>query len=286
MKNPLEQAIKSGVRSNNKIDTFFARIGTTAHPHGYVTTAYRNAARAMKTALAEENRLAAVSDVMQGLRLTLAASTRAIFQEAQEYGADEAARQLRFYGIDSNPERVITLIAERQQAAVSAVLSVVDGQAAVIRAMIMTGAEDELILGGSSRAGELRFGNYAQVAASWAATLTWDSFGWWAEKNKQDKNFQKQAIATLDNRVTDCCLRVHGQVQDFETPFHLTGVPRYSDYKEWPDFHWYCRTSGILYLKEFDDGLTERMRAGADFFMAERKSGRNPDNYPANAFLE
>jgi hypothetical protein len=59
--------------------------------------------------------------------------------------------------------------------------------------------------------------------------------------------FQKQAVAALDARTTDCCRRVNGQIQPLDEPFVLTGTPRYTDRAMHPPFHWGCRTVDTLY---------------------------------------
>ena len=97
--------------------------------------------------------------------------------------------------------------------------------------------------------------------------------------------FQKQAIAALDAHTTDCCLRVHGQIQPLDGLFHLTGEPRFADNMDWSPFHWNCRTSVALYKPDYDDGLTEKMHEGANFILSERRAGRNPDQWPVDAFF-
>jgi hypothetical protein len=79
-------------------------------------------------------------------------------------------------------------------------------------------------------------------------------------------------------------LQVHGQIQPLDKPFRLTGTPRYADEMDWPAFHWYCRTSGVLYQEQYDDGLTERMRNGARTILNERADGIFIDRYPVDAF--
>ncbi len=59
--------------------------------------------------------------------------------------------------------------------------------------------------------------------------------------------FKKQAIAAIDDRTTDCCLRVQGQIQPMNEPFRLTGKPRFADRLQGPPFHWRCRTATTLY---------------------------------------
>jgi hypothetical protein len=283
--NPLAQAIKSGVKANEMIGDLFARIGSKDHPRGIVTSAYRNARRAMVTALGEQSRVTAARDVMESLRGTIESDARLLFVEAQESGADESKRQLGFYGLSSpDVASVANELSIQNQSALDAVLAVIDAQAAAIIAAIMTSHEDSQIIGDESRQGILRPGEVIQSAGFWATALVWDAFDHWTRNYSGGVNFQKQAIAALDSRTTDCCLRVHAQVQPFNQPFHLTGFPRYADYVDWPGFHWHCRTSGVLYLPQFDDGLSEKMRNGADFFLSERAKGKSPDSSPADAF--
>lgn len=80
---------------------------------------------------------------------------------------------------------------------------------------------------------------------------------------------QKQAVAAIDDRTTECCLRVHGQIADLDKPYKLTGTPRFQDEMMFPAFHWNCRTSSVAYHPAFDEAAkgteasTEAMRAAA-----------------------
>lgn len=76
----------------------------------------------------------------------------------------------------------------------------------------------------------------------------------------------KQAVATLDGKTTDTCLRVHGQIQPIDKPFILTGTPRFSDEMQHSPFHWRCRTGIVAHHPDFEDGSvfsTEAMRQAA-----------------------
>lgn len=76
---------------------------------------------------------------------------------------------------------------------------------------------------------------------------------------------RKQAIAAIGGNTTDCCLRVHGQIQPVDKPFKLTGSPRFADEMQYCPFHWRCRTSISMYHPMFEQsGLTTAsMRASA-----------------------
>ena len=285
MANPLSKAIKSAVRMNADIGGLFADIGTNAHPRGYIQTAYRNASRNMAQALQSEDRLGAANEVLALLRRDVQIQTIGIYGTAQGMGAEESARQLSLYGIQTPSTDTAAITLSRQsKSALEVTLTKLDAQAAAIRALILTDAEDGQILGDDNRAGVLTPGDVAATAAAWAASLVWNSFDSWTRRYQGELVFQKQAIAALDGRTTNCCLEVHAQIQPMDKPFRLTGTPRFADYMDWPGFHGWCRTSGVLYLAGFDDGLTSRMRDSADWFLDERKAGRNPDRNPADAF--
>lgn len=281
MTNPLSTAIRSGVKMNDRIGKLFGQIGTSAHPRGTVITAYRNSRILLKSALQESNAAFASRDVMRTLRRDLQRNISSVFEDAITLGSEEAQRQLSMYGVRAQ-NRIA--MADHTQSALEAVMARFDSQAAAINALVMTDADPTQIVGDEDRTGALSYGDVVGSAAYWATYLIWNAFDAMVFSNSNGMNFQKQAVAALDGRTTDCCLRVHAQVRPMNSPFDLTGTPRFADQMDWPGFHHYCRTSGVLYLDSFDNGLTQRMRDGADFFLAERAQGRSPDRDPADAF--
>lgn len=84
---------------------------------------------------------------------------------------------------------------------------------------------------------------------------------------------QKQAVSALGRNTTNCCLRVHGQIQPVDEPFELTGTPRFADRMMYPAFHWRCRTTVSMYHPSFEhSGLTTaNMRAAAQAELARRR---------------
>jgi hypothetical protein len=123
--------------------------------------------------------------------------------------------------------------------------------------------------------------------AFWLAMAVGMGFTAWLmgrDRRRADQlPFGKQAIAAIDERTTDCCLRVHGQVVDLKKKFHLTGTPRFADDLDWSPFHWYCRTSVALYLPEYDDELTAGMRGAAGAELAAREERGRAEVHPAHA---
>lgn len=83
---------------------------------------------------------------------------------------------------------------------------------------------------------------------------------------------QKQAVASIGPRTTKCCLRVHGQIRDVGEPFDLTAEPRFARQMMHPAFHWFCRTSEVMWHQSFESGglTTADMRASAAAELARR----------------
>lgn len=282
MPNPLRQAIRSGVRMNDDIGRLFAKIGTSAHPRGEVLTDYNQARRALETALTVDNPLPAVREVLRTLRRQLNSDVTGVFDDAVQLGQTEASRQLRFY---QERTRGSIRLTEQAHSAVDTVMAKFDAQSAAITALVLSQADPAQIIGDENRTGILSSSDITAAAAYWGTFLVWTAFdNQVTQGSTAEAQFMKQAVAALDARTTDCCLRVHGQIQPLDEPFHLTGTPRFADEMDWPGFHWYCRTSGVLYQEEFDEGLTAKMREGAQFFLSEREAGREPDNFPVDAF--
>lgn len=284
MNNPLEQSIRSAVRANAEIGNLFAKVGTSEHPRGVILSAYRNAHRSMITALAEPQPLFGAREVMRELKQTVLTETKPIFQQAEQFGKNEAERQLGYYGI-SVPAYGVTGLSSQTDNAVTVLTEFLDSQQVTIETMILAGLDPTLIIGDEDRKGMLRPGSVLGTAIFWILALLWDSYSDLVTRYKQD-DMSKQAVAALDSRTTDCCLRVHGQIKPFDDPFELTGTPRYADKLDWSPFHDYCRTSIVLYSPSFDFGLTEQMREAADYVLAERAAGRVFDQHPADAFIK
>lgn len=96
----------------------------------------------------------------------------------------------------------------------------------------------------------------------------------------------KQAIAAIDERTTDCCLRVHGQIKRLNEDYELAGEPRFADRMAYPPFHWNCRSSSVAYMAEWEEGsrvTTSMMRDAAQAELTAREEQGLEEIHPAHA---
>ena len=120
----------------------------------------------------------------------------------------------------------------------------------------------------------------------WTAAILAASGLFRAVRQRTQTEYMKQAIAAIDNKTTDCCLRVHGQIQPLDRPFQLDGTPRFSDEVDSPPFHWNCRSAQSLYTPAMEGfGIpTEQMTSAAQAEMQAREEmGGTVPIHPAHS---
>lgn len=254
--NPLQKNIQGAYIASDYLGWLFTQIGNSNHPRGVIPVAYRNSLRSLKTALTERNPVRSAGEVMASLNREVVSGVRPILENAVIYGSSYADRQLENLNITGNNR------SEQDWgglfAALNALDAVINKQKSEIMLLMMTGADQSRIIGDNSRVGALRPGDVISHATEYAASLLWDSFHKRikTKARSQADRIKKVAVAAVDSRTTDCCLRVNGQVRGVDEPFHLSGSPRFSDEMDWSPFHHYCRTSVALHYPEYDDGIT------------------------------
>lgn len=120
----------------------------------------------------------------------------------------------------------------------------------------------------------------------WSTTSATTSSYYRAGESQAEQQWSKQAIAAIDQNTTDCCLRVHGQIQRLNKPFKLTGTPRFADEIQDPPFHDACRTAETLYIEAMEAvGVTtaEMRDAARAELEARARTGRRQVIWPAHA---
>lgn len=262
--NPLRVAHKDALKLANWIAWATGHyLGSVQHPRGQVLTIYRKARRDMSGVLKARRTMmsaeaqAVLADTRQKLEVVVDAAVR----DAVVRGRTSAITQLTAYvddGILFTPQMLPPDVA----AIAEAPMLEFARQAAQILGMIAGGGDvTSAIVGDAGRVGLLQPSPIITVAADSITKSLGTSFtSTVGREPAQEFGWKKQPIPAIDDRTTDTCLNVAGQVQNVDDKFHLTGTPRFADNMDWAPFHWYCRTSIALYLPQYDDGITEALR--------------------------
>jgi hypothetical protein len=280
------RAVKAGLRTNAELKKLFDGLGNEEHPRGAVLSAYRVARKALRGELKD---VAAAQLTLAHLRRAVLNEVGAAAQQAVQIGSMQATAELELYGIQRVSEVSLgDFDLSVVDDALRAVGNVLDTQLNAVWALVRSdNVDDSLILGDDARAGLLRPSSVIQEATRWLAFLALSAYSSLVERSAKQSGivFKRQAVAALDERTTDCCLRVHGQVVGLNEDFKLTGTPRYADRMRNPPFHPYCRTAVVLVRdSEKDDDLTMEMRDAARAeIQARAQTGTRVEIHPAHA---
>jgi len=256
-RNPLERSHAHADKAHNDLGRIIARLGTKRNPRGKVLTAYARARRDIARLLRSGAGRYEVEAALQGLQAEVRVAVINALWDGWHVGSLSARHQLSAYGV-TPPEEARDY--EYIALASDAVMETYQAQHGQIIALLAAGVGAALIVGDQRRQGALRPAPVIRTAADWSMRSHAAAFVQTVEAVPDAPYFQRQAIAAVDSRTTDCCLRVNGQIVELDEPFHLTGTPRYADHMMNPPFHNFCRTSPALYQADYDNRLTERMQ--------------------------
>jgi hypothetical protein len=275
-----ERAVKEALRTSELFKTLIGRLGTRQHPRGRILTAYRNARRALKGA---DGDVAALREILAELRATLMVIAQDTLWAAVQQGIQQAQAQTALYGLPGG------LDGYTPTSELGSWMAAVDAQMAAVLGLGVTGRDWASIIGDESRIGALSPAPLIRDGANWLAIAGVTAVGVATlsaiDRGGARDDFGKQAVAAIDERTTECCLRVHGQVQPITEAFTLTGTPRYADELQEPPFHWYCRTAtALVRIQDADDALSRAMRRAAiDEANARAETGVRIEIHPASA---
>ena len=270
--NPLRVAQRDALRLANWIAWATGKyLGSQQHPRGQVMNIYRKARRDMSGVLKAKRRTmrGEAQEILQDTRRKLELVTNEVVLEAVAQGRNSALVQLAAYaddGVQYLPQMLPALVDDIAQAP----LMEFSKQAMQILGLI-AGGGDVLtsVVGDAGRVGIMQPSPIITVAADTVTKSLATSFANTVGREPaQEFGWQKQPIPAIDDRTTETCLNVAGQIVGVDDKFHLTGEPRFADDMDWSPFHWYCRTSIALHLPQYDDGVTAELR---DDVKAERE---------------
>lgn len=293
MPTPHELAIKQALKTNDQIGRAIAALGTADHPRGALLTGYANTRRALT---GNTGNPLAVREVLTQLRANVFTAIHFTMGTAADIGLTAGQRNLEIYGLPPVIGFNIRL-KELEQAAVTAVMTMLDNQIAAIQAMVNAKmASEGEILGDENRVGMLTPAPVQRQAANWVASVVSGSFLFIVTQAVDRESGQvvsvpgravylKQAIAAIDERTTECCLEVNGQTQPLDQPFILIGEPRYADEQMEPPFHNYCRTATALVREadSEDESTQEMVEAAQAELTAREETGTVEEIHPASS---
>lgn len=289
MANPLLFAIHQAERDNRTLKRLTAKnIGTAVNPNGAVLSAYRAARKNIRGLLEGRAPVRDVFSALQELERYLGSLIDSTVADSATNGQQSAVAQLAAYA-DSGVNALAAHSAINTAIMASSTRSVVNRQMAQAQALVANSASIGEIVGDGQRLGIIQPAPVQRDLANMAAQAATAAFSGWIWGQRPGEGgatavFKRQAIAGIDERTTDCCLRVHGQVVGVNEPFTLVGTPHYADRVQSPPFHDYCRTSTALYVEQFDDGLTEKMQEAARLELELREKPGYKPPHPVNAF--
>ena len=277
--------IEAAQRTTRDLRVLFGRLGTKEHPRGRILAAYRNAHRALRDTFRRVQGIQAMGEareVLEALRREVLGAGGDALDAAIALGRKQAEVERQVWELDP-----LDIATPNTRAMMDGWIGTVDAQIAFAMSVLATEGDPVLILGDDERVGRLRYSDTTRAGAMWVATAAMQAL-WVSLQGPQQRSemtWDKQVIATIDERTTDCCLQAHGQIVPFDADFRLTGTPRYADEMDWAPFHDYCRTSVAQLPSTLpEDDLTRQMRDAARAeLMAREETGELVEIHPSHA---
>jgi len=160
-----------------------------------------------------------------------------------------------------------------------------DGQIDYSLMVFGMGSDVALVLGDDTRQGALRHSELTKAGANILTSMAIAAMVDSLRLEQRGEQWDKQPIAAIDERTTDCCLRVHGQIQPMDGEFKLTGTPRFASRMQWSPFHEWCRTSIAMVPRGqgADDLTTQMVDAARAEIEAREETGTRPEIHPSHA---
>lgn len=258
MADPRIASIRAANRTTRELGNLFGRMGTSEHPRGHILAAYRHAHLSLRSIFARTSGALALmemrNDVFPSLRRDVEGTANMLLADAGQEGRDQARAEVSAWGLD-----LVGIDIANNSVALDAWMATVDDQTRKAVAAYFLTNDPTMVIGDQTRQGIIRADHVVAAGAQWLASTAASSYSQILDRSV-DIEWGKQAIPVIDERTTDCCLRVAGQTVPFKGEFTLTGEPRFADKQTWSPFHWYCRTSiASVPLDMADDDVTRKL---------------------------
>lgn len=296
-----ERAIQNALDTGEDINALFDKLGSADHPRGTIMSLYRSFLREVEPHL--DNPLV-VREMLRTFKTRLTVAFTQVFEQAALVGANRAERDIARNDIVENSALLPDpILSQLTQPARDAIASAIDAQINAVYAQLAMGRDPVSVIGDSGRVGLLSPSSLLKIGKRIVAEMVSSArdqrlkaafsggFGNIGGLILPDANmaaktevYKRQAIAAIDERTTDCCLRVNGQVVGVDELFRLAGTPRYADKMADPPFHDYCRTSvALVHEDDIDDRMTSDMKKAAIAEIKAREDGSRATINPADS---
>jgi len=296
-----ERAIQNALDTGDDINALFDKLGSADHPRGVIMALYRSFLREVEPHL---DNPPVVREMLRTFKTRLTVAFTQVFEQAAVVGANRAERDIARNDIVENsallPDPILSQLTQPARDAISAAI---DAQINAVYAQLAMGRDPVSIIGDSGRVGLLSPSSLLKIGKRIVAEMVSSArdqrlkaafsggFGDIGGLILPDANmaaktevYKRQAIAAIDERTTDCCLRVNGQVVGVDELFRLTGTPRYADKMADPPFHDYCRTSvALVHEDDIDDRMTSDMKKASIAEIKAREDGSRATINPADS---
>lgn len=296
-----ERAIQNALDTGDDINALFDKLGSADYPRGVVMSLYRSFLREVEPHL---DNPPVVREMLRTFKTRLTVAFTQVFEQAAVVGANRAERDIARNDIVENsallPDPILSQLTQPARDAISAAI---DAQINAVYAQLAMGRDPVSIIGDSGRVGLLSPSSILKIGKRIVAEMVSSArdqrlkaafsggFGGIgglilpnANIAAKSEVYKRQAIAAIDERTTDCCLRVNGQVVGVDELFRLTGTPRYADKMADPPFHDYCRTSiALVHEDDIDDRMTSDMKKASIAEIKAREDGSRATINPADS---
>lgn len=296
-----ERAIQNALDTGDDINALFDKLGSADHPRGVIMSLYRSFLREVEPHL---DNPPVVREMLRTFKTRLTVAFTQVFEQAAVVGANRAERDIARNDIVENsallPDPILSQLTQPARDAISAAI---DAQLNAVYAQLAMGRDPVSIVGDNGRVGLLSPSSLLKIGKRIVAEMVSSArdqrlreafsggFGGIgglilpnANIAAKSEVYKRQAIAAIDERTTDCCLRVNGQVVGVDELFRLTGTPRYADKMADPPFHDYCRTSvALVHEDDIDDKMTSDMKKAAIAEIKAREDGSRATINPADS---
>lgn len=296
-----ERAIQNALDTGDDINALFDKLGSADYPRGVIMALYRSFLREVEPHL---DNPPVVREMLRTFKTRLTVAFTQVFEQAAIVGANRAERDIARNDIVENsallPDPILSQLTQPARDAISAAI---DAQLNAVYAQLAMGRDPVSIVGDNGRVGLLSPSSILKIGKRIVAEIVSSArdqrlreafsggFGGIGGLILPNANiaaktevYKRQAIAAIDERTTDCCLRVNGQVVGVDELFRLTGTPRYADKMADPPFHDYCRTSvALVHEDDIDDKMTSDMKKAAIAEIKAREDGSRATINPADS---